>query len=182
MNNVKNALTRKIGPLPAWGWLVLIGAALFFYRSRSGGASSAQDQAQADAANPAYYGPYGQDNYPIDGGAGTGGGSGSSGAATGTTAPTAPPTINVNYSPPGSAGGGAANTGRGRRDAKPKAQHQGKYRTAKTPANDKPRVPATTHNGRQHPHGSGPYRSTPARRHTSGGAGTAKPKRVRKKR
>ena len=34
-NRVKNALTRKIGPLPAWGWFLLVGGAYYFYRKYS---------------------------------------------------------------------------------------------------------------------------------------------------
>lgn len=44
MNNVKQSLTRKLGPLPVWAWALIFGAALYIYRSRkalTGGASSA---------------------------------------------------------------------------------------------------------------------------------------------
>lgn len=35
MDRVKNALTRKIGPLPAWGWLLLAFGGIYFYRRYS---------------------------------------------------------------------------------------------------------------------------------------------------
>lgn len=36
MNNVKNALTRKLGPLPVWAWALVAGVLLYYYRNRSG--------------------------------------------------------------------------------------------------------------------------------------------------
>lgn len=35
MDKVKNALTRKFGPLPAWGWFLLAFAGIYFYRKWS---------------------------------------------------------------------------------------------------------------------------------------------------
>lgn len=32
MNNVKGALSRKFGPLPAWAWFIIAAGALYFYR------------------------------------------------------------------------------------------------------------------------------------------------------
>lgn len=174
-NAIKNALTRKIGPLPAWGWFLIGGVALVIYRRRMSAAANSADQAQAAAANPAYYGPYGQDNYPIGGGSGMGGGG--AGTDPGTTTTPAPPTIIVNQG-----GGGKGD----KRTPKPKAQHTKANNKPTAAGQGKPKVPryhATTHNGRQHPHSSGGYRDTSKHsQHTrSGGAGTAAPKRTRGK-
>lgn len=149
--DITGALTRKFGPLPAWAWAGIGGGGLWWYRQHTG--PTATDQAAA-ASNPAYVGPYGQDPYGIQGGAGisgggsnggggsvdpgTGGGTGG-GVGTGDTG-AAPPTIIVN--PP------AANSGRPRAQ-KPKPQH------AKQPTNKgKPkakRAPATTHHNAPRP-------------------------------
>lgn len=163
-DSIKNALMRKIGPFPAWVWLGVGGIALFIYRQRMGASASTADQAQTAAADSAAdYGPYGQDNYPIDGGAGTGGGS--SGAATSTpTSPAAPPTINVTVP-------GAPATANPKRTPKPKAQHAGTQKNAAGKITGKvnkagvkttmanPRSAATVHNGRQHPKASGKART-----------------------
>lgn len=37
----KNALTRKLGPLPAWAWAIAGGGALYLYRNRGAASSSA---------------------------------------------------------------------------------------------------------------------------------------------
>lgn len=34
--NIKNALTRKLGPLPVWAWALVAGVLLYYYRNRSG--------------------------------------------------------------------------------------------------------------------------------------------------
>lgn len=180
MSNIRTALTRKLGPLPAWAWFLIGGVGLFIYRQRLSAAGSANDQAQVAASDgtTGYYGPYGQDNYPIDGGAGTGGGSnGGSGTTTGTTTTGGPPVINVNV-PSGA-------PGTNKRTPKPKAQHRSKANNKPNAPNNKqpPRMQATTHNGRQHPQASGKYRdtSTHAKRARATNV-NAKPKRVRKKR
>jgi len=36
MNNVKDALTRRFGPLPAWAWALVIGIGVYWYRNKSG--------------------------------------------------------------------------------------------------------------------------------------------------
>lgn len=173
-NAVKKALIRKIGPLPAWAWFLIGGVGLFIYRQRLSAAGSANDQAQVAASDgtTGYYGPYGQDNYPIDGGASTGGGSGAGTSNGGSSGSPAPPTIIVNNPPPAAGD---------KRTPKPKAQHANNKPA--TP-NDKPsrkltartpRYHATTHNGRQHPKGSGKSRGTVKRGH-SGGASVSPPK------
>lgn len=39
-NKISNALTRKIGPLPAWAWLLGLALVLYYYRKMKGGSSS----------------------------------------------------------------------------------------------------------------------------------------------
>lgn len=144
-DSVKNALTRKLGPLPAWAWFLIAGAALWYYRQRT--SANSADAAQADAANaantPAYYGPYGQDNYPINSGAGGGFGAGTDTTGTG---PASPPTINVNT-------GGNRDK---RRTKKTKAQHKQKVHGKENL--HELRSKASTHNGRKSRHGSGTVR------------------------
>lgn len=40
MSDIRTALTRKFGPLPAWAWLTIFGAAVYFYRTRMSGGGS----------------------------------------------------------------------------------------------------------------------------------------------
>lgn len=39
MSRVKEALTRKLGPLPAWAWLLIVGAGVWWYRNRNSSVS-----------------------------------------------------------------------------------------------------------------------------------------------
>lgn len=48
MSDIRTALTRKFGPLPAWAWALIAGAALYAYRSRKGTATPAS----TDATSP----------------------------------------------------------------------------------------------------------------------------------
>lgn len=71
MSNLKNALTRKLGPLPAWAWLGLLAVGVWYYRSRmnaSGAVGSTTDSGtgtgsvgttglQALAPDQSYYDP-----------------------------------------------------------------------------------------------------------------------------
>lgn len=184
MDNIKRALTRKIGPFAAWIWFAIAGGLLWYYRQRT--AANSSDAAQAAAADsaPAYYGPYGQDNYPITGGAYTG----QSGAPSQDTQPTSPPTINVNVP------GGKSE----QRTPKSKKQHKTKNEKVASQHGNK-RSNVTTHEGRKHPptstkntrkfHG-GPVRlrnvnSTPAKpaaRSTPAKPAAPKPTRTRKRR
>lgn len=40
MGNVKDALTRKIGPLPAWTWFIFFGVGVWYYRRKLGGSTA----------------------------------------------------------------------------------------------------------------------------------------------
>ena len=40
MDRIKNALTRKFGPLPAWAWLGLIALAIYYYRKHQSSSST----------------------------------------------------------------------------------------------------------------------------------------------
>lgn len=57
MTGIRNALTRKFGPLPAWAWLTILAAGAYFYSSRGGGggaapSTSATDITPTDAPEP----------------------------------------------------------------------------------------------------------------------------------
>lgn len=41
MDRIKQALTRKIGPLPAWGWLTIILVAVYWYRRHTSSTTTA---------------------------------------------------------------------------------------------------------------------------------------------
>lgn len=109
MDDIKGALTRKIGPLPAWAWFGIAAVALYLYRRHTESAATQQSQA-TDTAN---VGPYGESYYPIQGGNG-GGSSGNGGGQ--------PPTIVVNPPP--------ATTKTKPRNPKTKKAHAGKPRKA----------------------------------------------------
>jgi hypothetical protein len=64
MQRTKNALTRKLGPLPVWAWTIIGGIAVFWYRNRSGSTSTASTATVPTATAP----------YPTDGGGGGYGG------------------------------------------------------------------------------------------------------------
>jgi hypothetical protein len=136
MNRIKAALSRKIGPLPAWAWALIAGAALFFIRRAQGGAVAAGPD-QSGAPPPSYYGPYGQDAYPIQGSGAPGGGD------TGTGNPAGgPPQITVNPPAPTTPGPGGGHHGK----RTPKPQNKHKPKPAKAPPHKKnPRTPAQKH-------------------------------------
>lgn len=106
MNSVRNALTRKIGPAPAWIWAVVVGVAIYFYRRRTGATQTATDSGANQTLG--YYGPYGNNAYPITGSggggngsgsgdtSGSGGSNGSSNGSSGGGGGTAPPNVIVN--------------------------------------------------------------------------------------
>jgi hypothetical protein len=54
MSNLKSALTRKFGPLPAWAWAAIAGGALFLYRrySAASGAVSGTGTGSVAQAGP----------------------------------------------------------------------------------------------------------------------------------
>lgn len=52
MNNVKNALTRKFGPLPAWGWLGILAVGVIYYRRKFGAVSSGTGTGSVVPAGP----------------------------------------------------------------------------------------------------------------------------------
>lgn len=109
MSDIKGALTRKLGPLPAWAWAAVAGVALFLYRRHQGAQAAATDTTPTTS----YYGPYGQGAYGITGaGQGGGTGGGDPGAGTGSGAPNitinAPGTVPTTTSPPAKTKPGAA--------------------------------------------------------------------------
>lgn len=48
MTDIRAALTRKFGPLPAWAWLTIVGVAAYVWRSRGGGGASGGGTAATD--------------------------------------------------------------------------------------------------------------------------------------
>lgn len=60
MNSIKNSLTRKIGPLPAWAWLAGLGVIIYVIRKRQ----AAANQNAAAQSDVPFVGPYGEDAGP----------------------------------------------------------------------------------------------------------------------
>lgn len=125
-DKVKAALTRKLGPLPAWAWAGIAAVAFYIYQRRSG--STANTTA---VANPANVPAFGQDPFPITGGSGSGGGSngggsgsgggdGTGGGSGGGGAGTTPPGDTAPAPPPETPAGTGAAGG----TAPPKQQHK----------------------------------------------------------
>lgn len=52
MNNIKETLTRKLGPFPAWVWLVIIGVGIWWYRNHSASATTTADTSSVSPATP----------------------------------------------------------------------------------------------------------------------------------
>lgn len=50
--NIKDALTKKIGPLPAWGWGIVVGVAGLGYKTLRGGGGGQQTQQQLIPTGP----------------------------------------------------------------------------------------------------------------------------------
>jgi hypothetical protein len=82
MPDIRAALTRKIGPLPAWAWGGVVGGGLLAMRALTGGGSG--------ESSPFVQPIAGGEPFDFDAGAGAGGASGGSGSIPG-TAPDAPP-------------------------------------------------------------------------------------------
>lgn len=93
MKKVKAAFTRKIGPLPAWAWLAILGVVVYAYRSRNSAlgtaaaSTNATDTTAGQSLGDPLLVPPGSGVYdPNDPAAGIltgGGGSGSSGDESG---------------------------------------------------------------------------------------------------
>jgi hypothetical protein len=102
MSKVKDALTRKIGPLPAYAWLGIFAVGLYLYRRnhQSSSTSSATGTATPNTADVVT----GESVYPQYSGDGSGGGGYSSGGGSGSgdtsaadTSPATIPAINVTF-------------------------------------------------------------------------------------
>jgi hypothetical protein len=83
--NVGEAVTRKLGPLPTWGWAIVIGGGVLLYRAlRSGGSSSSSSGGVSyiPVGNPGATGGYGDpgDSTYGQGQPGTAGEAGAAGA------------------------------------------------------------------------------------------------------
>lgn len=204
MDGVKNALTRKLGPLPVWAWAIIGGIGLWYYRSRMAGSSASQQALQSDLSQTSPMPP--QDPIPLDPGESVYDPNSGELLSAPSNQPTKPPTINVNVpaqAPPGNV------TTKTNRHAKPKTAHsktathhrkQGKNTKTKTThhrtATTKPHSGSTnrshkttaqsSHKGRsrtkaKEPHqqqvGSGGHAMTS--HHTATGGAPIKPKGTR---
>lgn len=166
MSNVQAALTRKFGPLPAWGWAAILAVVVYFYRKRMAGTSGGSGGGDTSGTNPSYYGPYGQNAFPIDStGGGTSGGGGNVAPVdtSGSGNPAGGPPV-INILPPDHASTDTpatpANPGAStiKRTAKPKTQHTPKAKPK--PAPKRPRHPATVHTPAPRPKGKPTPRPT----------------------
>lgn len=77
VGQIQESLTRKVGPLPVWGWgaIILVGLLYWRYRNPSGGSSEAYADESSLSTSPAYY-----DYGPATGDAGGGSTGGSAGS------------------------------------------------------------------------------------------------------
>jgi hypothetical protein len=105
VNTIREALTRKLGPLKAWHWLLIVagGAFIYYRRKGAGAAPAAGTAATAAAAQPQQ--PYGDLSGYDSGGAGAGGAASQQPGASTTpvswdpTQATPPPPITINITP-----------------------------------------------------------------------------------
>lgn len=148
---IKQALTRKLGPLPAWAWLAIAGVAIFLVRRGSGGGSSTQGAATQnyDAGYSAGYGDASSlgGSGSSNGGGGSDGGGGGGDGSTGSTGGTT-----------GTGGGGSTSSPPGskkkprRRKKHPKTGHEKPHKHSghRKPPEHKGRT--STHKAHPHPH------------------------------
>ena len=52
MDKIKDALTRKIGPLPAWAWLGIFGIGYYYYKNHIANNSTSATQASSTVTTP----------------------------------------------------------------------------------------------------------------------------------
>lgn len=95
-NTIKDALTRKFGPLPAWAYLAAFAIAVYWWRNRGGGSSSSSAGASSGGVDLGTLADLGYTAVPSQelsgsGGGGSSGGSGSTGSQTGTKHKKKPP-------------------------------------------------------------------------------------------
>lgn len=161
MSNVKESLTRKLGPLPAWAWFLIGGVALYWYRNRKNSTSTSSavtdastqaqnyeaafDQGWTDAAQYYDTGTGGGSN----GGGSDGGGGSSSSSSSGTEGTTGTTT-----------GNGSGGSSTGKRIIKPKVRHTPKTGTGKTRRSHAPAIKpnSETRRAREFPYGASTVR------------------------
>lgn len=162
MSNIKNALTKKFGPFPAWVWAVIIGGAYYYYEKHKAASTTATTATTAAASTttgdttPTPLAP-GQSLYVPGTGLVTAPGTYGGGSA-GTTTPTQPylgigggplytspyatpnpnPTTSGSTNPPTSSVGGKP---KGKR--KPKAKAKAKGKVSRLPSLGKKRTRST---------------------------------------
>lgn len=136
LDSIKAALTRKLGPLPAWAWAGIAAVGFYIYQRRSGSSNGSNANTAAQNASLANVpGPFGQfpdggGGSPGGGGDGSGGGS-SDGSGAGTSAPGATTPDDVSATPAGTSptGMGPAGPSAPKAAANTKAQHNPKKGT-----------------------------------------------------
>lgn len=133
--DIKGALTRKFGPLPAWAWLTIIGVGIWYYRNRvsssSGTGTGSVAPAAATPQSPVTLSPgesvYDPNTGQLLGGGGggdTGTGGGTSGTSGGSTEnPTDTPNVTTTNPLTGTAKPKS-------KTPKPKASSRGRSHTA----------------------------------------------------
>ncbi len=118
MDNVKNALTRKLGPLPVWAWAIIAGIGVWYYRNRMSGSTASQQSLQDDLSQTSPMPP--QDPIPLDPGESVYDPNTGQLISAPSGQPAGPPNITVNVPPQTPAG---TVTTRTQRKAKPKSAH-----------------------------------------------------------
>lgn len=102
-----SALTKPIGPLPAWGWAAVLVAGILIWRKigggKAGGAGAAQQAANATGATAPAYPAGGGSVYLLPGAAAPGGTGTTPAPATGAILTTIYPISGPGQAPPGSA-------------------------------------------------------------------------------
>jgi len=105
---IKETLTRKVGPLPIWGWgsVIVGGIVAFRFVGKRGGTATATTNPVASAVAGGFVGNYGS-------GSGVGGTGGSGGGDTGSNPPSSgpPPVVAPGQGGTPIAGSGAPNSG-----------------------------------------------------------------------
>lgn len=51
LDDIKTTITKKIGPLPAWAWAIVVAGGIYWYRKKTAGTSTAATTASADTTS-----------------------------------------------------------------------------------------------------------------------------------
>lgn len=172
MDKIKDALTRKIGPLPAWAWLGIFGIGYYYYKNHIANNSTSATQASSTVTTPTPQSPItvspGDSVYNPNtgtlttapgGGGGYGGGGGGGGQLANALSNIATALTNLNNNAPNAATSPAPNSSPVpantlpfrilKTNAKKIVSKRGKPRVKHTPlgaVNNRPRSTAAVHN------------------------------------